>query len=223
MTQSHDASAPLAETIKALIMQGAFETGERLSEGALAQRVHASKAQVRRALAQLAALGIVQVRPRIGTYLFTMNAAEFDSLNAARAALECVALKFAMASPDAPRYVVALRGNYREAHALGVRQNYRLAQQDLLTYRALDRQFHRLAFDHAKNPYLLAAYAPIDVKIWTLRSLLTFPEDNVKHSLDAHGAVLAHVEAGEVDAACQRLQEHIQKSFSRHARAVLGE
>jgi len=223
MTQSHDASAPLAETIKALIMQGAFETGERLSEAALAQRVHASKAQVRRALAQLAALGIVQVRPRIGTYLFTMNAAEFDSLNAARAALECVAVKFAMAGSEAARYVAALAANYREAHALGVREHYRLTQTDLLTYRQLDRQFHRLAFDHANNPYLLAAYAPIDVKIWTLRSLLTFPEDNVKNSLDAHGAVLHFLQQGDAERACQRLQEHIQKSFSRHARAVLGE
>jgi len=223
MTGSHNASAPLAEKIKALIMQGAFETGERLSEDALAQRLGASKAQIRRALAQLAALGVVQVRPRIGTFVFTMNATEFDHLNAARAALECVALKFAMAMPDAGRYVAALAANYQQAHALGVRENYRLARQDLFDYRQLDRQFHRLAFDHAKNPYLLAAYAPIDVKIWTLRSLLTFPEDNVKNSLDAHGAVLHFLQQGDAESACQRLQEHIQKSFSRHARAVLGQ
>jgi len=223
MTGNHDASALLAEKIKALIMQGAFETGEQLNEHVLAQRLAASKAQIRRALAQLATLGIVQVRPRIGTFVFTMTAAEFDSLNAARAALECVAVKFAMATPDAARYVAALAANAAQAHALGVRENYRLAQQDLLTYRQLDRQFHRLAFEHAQNPYLLAAYAPIDVKIWTLRSLLTFPEDNVKHSLDAHGAVLHLLQQGHTEQACQRLQEHIQKSFSPHARAVLGE
>jgi len=213
----------LADRIQALIMQGAFETGEQLNETALAQRLGATKTQVRRALAHLAALGIVTVQPRTGTYLFTMTADEFDNLNAARAALECVALKFAMATPDAARFVAQLTANVYQAQALGERHHYRLTHADLLTYRSLDRQFHRLAFEHANNPYLLAAYAPIDVKIWTLRSLLTFPEDNVKGSLVAHTAVLTHVQAGEVEEACLRLHEHIKKSFSAHARAVLGQ
>jgi len=227
MLAHHDLAVPasdaLSARITALIMQGEFETGEKLSENALARRFGIGKARVRRALAQLAALGIVQIRPRIGTFVFSLDEAEFDHLNTARALLECAALTVAMAAPAAPRFVAALRVNYNEAHALGMRTHFRLAAADLRAYQALDRQFHRLAFEHANNPYLTRAYVAIDVKIWTLRSLLTFPEANVKNSLDAHGAVLDLLEAGATQAACQRLQDHIRKSFSAHARTVLGE
>jgi len=212
----------LQANIKALIMQGEFEPGERIRENQLAQRLEAGKAQIRRALAQLAALGIVQIRPRIGTFVFAMQETEFDHFNTVRALLECAAISQAM-SVDAPSFIAALRVNLHQAHTLSAQENYRLINaESRLAYRQMDREFHRFAFTIARNRYLSEMYETIDIKIWAMRSLLTFPELNVRTSLDAHTAVVQFLERGAVEPACQRLQEHIRKSFSPQARAMLA-
>jgi len=222
MTPEHDDA--VQQHIKTLIMQGEFEIGARIHEDQLTQRFRVGKARVRRALTQLAAQGIVQVRPRIGTFVFALNEAEFDHFNTVRALLECAAVSQAMSNDAcACAFVAALRANVQQAHALSVHENYRLTQADSrLAYQQLDREFHRLAFDLARNRYLTEMYEVIHIKIWAMRSLLTFPELNVRTSLDAHSAVVGFLEQGQVELACQRLQEHIGKSFSPQARAMLA-
>lgn len=206
----------LQEKIKVLIMQGEFEMGAKISEDQLAQRFDTGKARVRRALDQLAAIGIVQVRPRIGTFVFTLNEAEFDHLNAVRALLECAAIQVAM-SEARMRFVSAMRSNIQRMEALDLTSDYRRA------YQQLDREFHRLSFAHARNHYLTEAYETLDIKIWTMRSLLTFPEAHYSASMDAHRGVFEYLECGQIELACQRLQEHIRKSFSERARALLSD
>ncbi|MBP0623383.1 GntR family transcriptional regulator [Cupriavidus consociatus] len=205
----------LQERIKALIVQGEFEIGAKISEHQLAQRFRVGKARVRRALDNLAVMGFVQVRPRIGTFVFTVTEVEFDHLNAVRALLECAAIHLAM-SVAPQRFIAAMRENIQRAEALALRDNYRRAFQQL------DREFHRLSFAYADNPYLTDAYEAIDIKIWAMRSQLTFPGSHVSSSLDAHRAVFQQLETGEVELASQRLQEHIRKSFSQQARALLS-
>ena len=204
------------EQIKTLIVQGEFELGARISEDQLAERFGIGKARVRRVLAHLAAIGIVQVRPRIGTFIFKLSEAEFEQLNSVRALLECAAIRAAM-SVDPHRCVAAMRENLRRAESLDFRDNYRRA------YRELDREFHKLPFHYAGNRYLTEAYETLDIKIWAMRSLLTFPDSHFNSSLNSHRAVVELLGAGEVEAACRRLEEHIRKSFSQRERALLGE
>jgi DNA-binding GntR family transcriptional regulator len=204
------------EMIKALIVQGEFELGARISEDQLGERFGIGKARVRRVLAHLAAIGIVQVRPRIGTFFFKLSEADFEQLNFARALLECAAVRSAM-SADPHRCVAAMRENVQQAAALDLRDNYRRA------YRELDREFHKLPFRYAGNRYLADAYETMDIKIWAMRSLLTFPDSHFSASLDAHRAVVELLGTGDVEAACQRLQQHIQKSFSQRERSLLGD
>lgn len=204
------------EKIKTLIVQGEFELGARISEDQLAEKFGIGKARVRRVLAHLAAIGIVQVQPRIGTFFFKLNETEFEQLNSVRALLECAAIRSAMAA-DAHHCVAAMRENVRRAGALELRDNYRWA------YRELDREFHKLPFFYARNRYLTDAYETLDIKIWAMRSLLTFPDSHFSSSLDAHRAVVQLLDTGEVEAACERLHEHIRKSFSQRERSLLGD
>lgn len=206
----------LQEKIKALIMQGEFAIGSKIGEDVLAQRFGVGKARVRRALDNLAVLGFVQVRPRIGTFVFTVSEAEFDHLNAVRALLECAAIHLAM-STASRRFVAAMQENLQKAETLALRDDYNRE------YQQLDREFHRLSFVYADNRYLTDAYEAIDVKIWAMRSQLTFPVAHINASFEAHRAVFQLLESGEAELACQRLQEHIRKSFSQRARALLSD
>ncbi|VVE43886.1 AsnC family transcriptional regulator [Pandoraea terrae] len=208
-------SAGLQERIKTLIVSGEFEMGEKISEDQLAKRFATGKATIRHALAGLAAVGLIQVRPRIGTFIFSLDASEFDRLNELREILECAAVRIAMRS-NHQMFLIDLRKNVDRAGALNFRDNYYQA------YRILDREFHRLPFAHAKNKYLTDAYEAIEIKIWAMRSLLTFPDDHFEKSLDAHRTIVTLLESGRVEDACQRLQTHIQKSFSTIEKNLLG-
>lgn len=64
-------------------------------------------------------------------------------------------------------------------------------------------------------------YSAIEIKIWTMRSLLTFPDSHYQTSLDAHRATVELLCEGLVDRACERLQTHIRRSFSAREKNLL--
>lgn len=208
-------STGLQQKIKALIVSGEFEMGARISEDLLAERFGTGRATIRHALTCLAVVGLVDVRPRVGTFVFSLDAAEFDQLNTVREVMECAAIRIAMQS-DRQAFLSDLRKNVRKAAALTFTSNYRQE------YRMLDREFHRLPFKYANNHYLTDIYETIEIKIWTMRSLLTFPDTHYEASLDAHRSIAELLSEGQVELACQRLQTHISSSFSARERNLLS-
>lgn len=208
-------SAGLQQKIKALIVSGEFEMGARISEDLLAERFGVGRATIRHALTCLAAVGLVDVRSRIGTFVFSLDAEEFDQLNTVREVMECAAIRIAMQS-NRQAFLSDMRKNVSGAAELTLASNYRQE------YRMLDREFHRLPFKYANNPYLTEMYETIEIKIWTMRSLLTFPDTHYEASLDAHHSIVELLSEGQVELACQRLQTHIRTSFSARERNLLS-
>lgn len=144
---THPESAGLQQKIRELIVSGEFEMGAKLSEEQLAKRFGIGKATVRHALGSLAAVGLIDVRPRIGSFIFSLNVEEFDQLNAAREVLECAAVRIAMQS-NGQAFLREMQKNVEAAAVLTPRGDY---HRD---YRILDRAFHMIPFVHAKNKYL---------------------------------------------------------------------
>lgn len=211
---SQSESDGLQQKIKALIVGGEFEMGEKLSEEQLAKRFGTGKAAVRHALGGLAAVGLIVVRPRIGSFIFSVDVEEFDQLNTLREVLECAAVRIAMQA-NCRDFLRDMQENIERAAALTLREDYHQK------YRMLDREFHLIPFCYAKNKYLKNAYETVEIKIWTMRSLLTFPDSHYQASFDAHRSTVELLCKGHVDEACDRLQMHIRKSFSAREKNLL--
>ncbi|HDR9173075.1 TPA: GntR family transcriptional regulator [Burkholderia vietnamiensis] len=207
-------SAALQQKIKELIATGEFEMGGKISEDQLATRFGAGRATIRHALASLAAIGLLDVRPRVGTFVFSLDVEEFDELNTLREVLECAAIRISMES-NRRIFLQRMQENLEKASTLTFRSNHHLE------YRMLDREFHRLPFVCARNKYLTEAYENIEIKIWTMRSLLTFPDAHYNASLESHRSVVELLTDGQVELACERLQKHIKTSFSPREKNLL--
>jgi DNA-binding GntR family transcriptional regulator len=92
----------VTSALRHAIVSGQLQPGEALSEAVLARRYGVSRTPVREALKQLEREHLVQIVPRVGTYV--QNASADDVLDGlvVKEALEGIAARLAAGRPDAP-------------------------------------------------------------------------------------------------------------------------
>src|SRR5215470_5319534 len=88
--------------LRRAIVSGQLQPGEALSEAVLARRYGVSRTPVREALKQLEREHLVQIIPRVGTYVQTASADDVLDGLIVKEALEGIAARLAAARPDAP-------------------------------------------------------------------------------------------------------------------------
>ena len=70
----------LAQSVADAIIAGTLHPGSRLDEHGLAGRYGVSRTPVREALRQLAAMGLVEIRPRRGAVVASLNPSKLEML-----------------------------------------------------------------------------------------------------------------------------------------------
>ncbi|MEL6206155.1 MAG: GntR family transcriptional regulator [Pseudomonadota bacterium] len=83
----------LYEILRRRIVNNTLGPGERISEAALAQEFDVSRTPLRAALQQLAAEGLVTVRPQVGTLVARLDTAKLKEAVFIRSALECAVVE----------------------------------------------------------------------------------------------------------------------------------
>src|SRR5215472_11503082 len=96
------------EKIRAAIVFGRFDLGEPLSEMELGRALGISKGPVRSALGELQVMGLVEVVPQSGTYVFTATRARIEALCDFRYVLETTAIRLSM-DHSAPTVIAEMR------------------------------------------------------------------------------------------------------------------
>jgi DNA-binding GntR family transcriptional regulator len=112
----------VAERLRSAIRSGAYLSGERLIELAIAQSHNVSQNTVRDALRQLEAEGWVRYEPRRGVRVRRFDPGEAEEIFALMAAVERLALEWAFAELNRGALLAALTPpleDAREYHALG--------------------------------------------------------------------------------------------------------
>lgn len=94
--------AQVTTALRRAIVSGQLQPGEALSEAVLARRYGVSRTPVREALKQLEREHLVQIVPRVGTYVQKASADEVLDALIVKEALEGIAARLAAARPGAP-------------------------------------------------------------------------------------------------------------------------
>ena len=81
--------------IREMIIVGSLPMGMKLSETVLANKLNATKAPIRDALKRLQSEGLVQIKPKSGTFVFHVTTDEFNELLEFRYFIESEGLKLA--------------------------------------------------------------------------------------------------------------------------------
>lgn len=189
----------VADEIRAMIRSGELAPGQRLLEDALADQLGVSRNPVREALRALEQTGLVEVLPRRGAYVATLDPAKAGELLELRAVLESFAAQLA-AQRCTPEQLAEIRqwaSAGREA----------TAANDIVRAASAHRQFHLAIERAAANPFLPTAVEPLRAQTELVFSMLVDRRGLIGWS--EHEEILAAIEAGDPESAGRATRRHM--------------
>jgi DNA-binding GntR family transcriptional regulator len=188
--------------------------GAALREDELMRTLGLGRTPLREAVKRLALEGLVEVRPRSGTYVTPVEATDIVHIAEVRAELEAQAARLA-----AKRMNDALRAT---ALALDAELQAIEGTTGIDAYMRLDERVHHFVWEAAGNPFLLDALErlwALSLRIWhlVLERVAALPA-----AVHEQRALLDALVAGDARRAGARMREHVQafeaeilESFSR--------
>jgi DNA-binding GntR family transcriptional regulator len=204
----------LTNELRGLIISGELEPQARLSEHALAESFGVSRTPVREALKQLQVEGLVEVVPRVGTFVAQPSAREIAELFALKEVLEGLAARL-VAQARPARVVERLVANVGESREA-------VRAQELERYAELVQEFHELIIEGADSGKLTAHYQTLMNQLAYQRLVITTLSrpGRLERSVDEHGRILAAIEAGDGYAAELQMRDHVAASHRELAAAM---
>lgn len=199
------------DSIRQLIVSGAFALGEQLSEASLAAQLGISKTPVREALLRLRADGLIDIQPQRGTFVFSLTPEQVDDICRFRELIEVAALGAGMQARR-PQLVRELEANVQ-------RMAEAQAASDWRAIPLLDQAFHEVIVEQGGNAYLAQAYELVASKIRALRSRLPEENDRVGHCQENHAAIVRLIRKGDVTRAQEALALHIRDTRDSYLQA----
>lgn len=194
--------------IKDMIINGSLPMGGKLSETALATRLAATKAPVRDALRRLQSEGLVQIKPKSGTFVFSLSDVEFKDLLEFRFFVEAKAM--ALSLKKNPKQLV------QEISAILDGMDFCINNGSTVEYIRLDNLFHEALFNGCQNAYLTQSYGLISSRMATIRHYMGSNEEHMTRSYEQHVTIVKAMRDNDYDTALDALQGHILPEYGAY-------
>jgi DNA-binding GntR family transcriptional regulator len=188
--------------IRDSITSGVYAPGARLVEGRLAEELNVSRVPVREALRALAAEGLVDVRPRHGAVVASLEPAAAREMLQIRATLEGLNARLA-----AEHCTPELAGKVAAVLAEG---NAQLASGDTKKLLDLNAQFHDLLYAAGANTMLADLMRTLRDR--SRRLFLNATEDEIRLTWEEHAAILRAVQSGDAALAALLAERHVMRA-----------
>ena len=198
----------LRQQIADLVLNGELKPGDRLDEQSLADRFGVSRTPIREAVRQLAASGLIEIRPRRSAVVRSFDRTELNEAFEAMGEIEALC-----ASRAAVRFNEAERLRLR---ALIATSEDISARADRSAALEMDFEFHGLLHDGARNWMLKAVAEETRLKITPYSTALYIMEDydaDLGTLHRQHRAIADAVLAGDADLAGSLMREHIAQAL----------
>lgn len=182
--------------------------GDRLTEGALAERFAVSRTPAREALQRLQSDGLMQGYVRGGWEVVPIDAKRFDDLYEMRQMIETFAVR-KLCNGDAPQAQLhllldALERVWKVAPARRVTDGRQLVE--------LDETLHHALVAAAGNVEMTAAMQRVTDRIRVVRRLDLVHGDGIPETYEEHAAILDAIRRGDAALAVELVSGHIRGS-----------
>lgn len=186
------------------ILSGELAPGTTLEEIALATRLGASRTPVREALRQLAASGLVELRPHRPARVMAIDVERIGEMFEAMAELEavCAARAARLMTPADRR---ALEARHASMAPL-------VREVDLAGYRAANLAFHTAIYDGASNSYLKELALSTRDRLAPHRGVQLASAERLARSHAEHDAVVRAILRGDADGAALAMRAHLAET-----------
>lgn len=205
--------------IKELIVTREFAPGTKLTAEGLAQRFGVSRTTAKGAIDQLAAEGLVDVRPQVGTFVRGLSARDVAALWDARLMVEVFAARRGvLAANDAQRAEVRELVAAMEPTVEG--EDYREdAYPEVVR---LNRRLHQLIVETSGNPYLLELYRQLgaQLRIVNFHAHQGFRRADIAQA--EHRTIAEAYERRDPELIADALTRHLERSRDTAVAAAAG-
>ncbi|MEO1678713.1 MAG: GntR family transcriptional regulator [Pseudomonadota bacterium] len=190
----------LYEILRRRIVNNTLGPGERISEAALAQEFDVSRTPLRAALQQLAAEGLVTVRPQVGTLVAKLDTAKLKEAVFIRSALECAVVE------ELARNAIGIGALDR----LLSLQSAAAEVDDYATFFKYDEAFHAKLAELAGAPtswkLVQSVKGHVDRQRYTM--MAGIPMRSQRAFLE-HQVIVDRIRKGDVDGAATAMADHV--------------
>jgi DNA-binding GntR family transcriptional regulator len=205
-----NAATIVREELENAIAWGEFSPGSRLDETALAARFGVSRTPVREALQQLAAAGLIEIRPRRGATVAMASPERLYEMFEVMAELEAMCARLA-----ARRVSAEGLSTLKEAQA---RCGEHRGEPD--AYYAANEAFHQAIYHLSGNGFLASEAASLQKRLRPYRRLQLRVRNRVSTSFSEHDTIIRHLETGDGEAAAASMRDHVRVQGERFSDLV---
>lgn len=201
-----DLNRKVYDHLRAAVLSGALQPGQKLSLTELAEQLEVSRSPVHQALTRLAAEGLVEVRPRRGYLVTPVTMKALLEEYEVRQVLELTAAERTVGKLSAEQ--IHQLGEALEAtlQTVGSDGNW-----DLHRYVETNQDFHRLQFDFAANDVLASVYASLRVSLLMERVLAGIPfGEEITLLGEQHATLWQAHRKGDLKAARSVIVAHVE-------------
>ncbi|MBV8817852.1 MAG: GntR family transcriptional regulator [Acidobacteriaceae bacterium] len=189
------------------ILNQTFLPGQRLNPGELATKLSVSITPVKDAINRLAVEGLIEVRPRSGTFVSAVSLKEVTETFELRAALECLAAE-KLIGHLSKALVERLRALTKE-----LEKPVNTARERAL-HEQKNAELHRLIVHSAGNGKLSEMYDKLNAHITIARIHSSRRDwaDRLTQETADHHAILMAIETGQKRKLVKVLKRHIERA-----------
>ncbi len=197
--------------LRAALLSGRFQSGQRLNERMLAAELGVSTTPVKAALQRLEVDGLVRIEPRRGVYA-EFDARQAEQMTLARAALEGMIIREAAPRASAGDLIVL------KSHVAEMKKA--TAQGAVEALIGLNARFHDAIHAASGCTYLVRLLSGQEMYDHATRVALLADADERRRALREHDAIARALSERDADRAEQAMRAHILRSGRRHIAMV---
>jgi DNA-binding GntR family transcriptional regulator len=197
----------ITEFLTQAIMDGQFESGERLVENELQRRFGVSRSPIRESLRVLEKKGLVNNVPRKGTYVRKITQKDIEENFPVRASLESLAARLSLANLQSQ--------DLEKMESAFSRMKEGAKQNDFKTYLKYHTQYHEVFIRASRNDTLIEILENLrNQAIWFRYSYL-YVQESYEYAIKVHRKILDCFIKKDADQLEGLVKEHILIALDR--------
>lgn len=206
---THLADQVYAE-VRDRILSRAIQIDKLVNVEEISSELGVSRTPVLDAIKRLASEGLVEIKPRRGTYVKGISEQDLIEIFQMREVLELYAAKHIIAQEDNAAVIAQMQQALDE-----MRSEVATAQTDYKAYTAADKAFHTTLIGACQNQRMITAYDNLNIHLHIMRGHLHKSLVPPKVVDAEHSAMLLALKERDYPAAENTIKTHLQSAMKK--------
>ena len=197
----------LISDIRNEVSSGILKPGDQLEVTALADRFGVSRTPIREAIRTLVESGVLETRPRKGSFVRVLSAKQLLDLFQVAAELEGMACRLAALSLTKENVKAIESGLAKCTQAAEFQNNVEYAMANL--------DFHTAIHNASGNDWLIEQLRQLQINLNSYRTMPYEIRGRLKKSTDEHKIICDAILSGDGEHACNLMRDHMMLQGKR--------